>query len=292
MTQNFKKIFISSFFIVNLCFGQSKYHLTKVNIITSNYLYVKCDFKPYNIYPETSTIRMNATDDICGSFEIASEPFRGPMTFANASISVGYLLNGWRLPTAKELIVMKENAAKLGIIVSGSFWTIERDNDNLDSQTRFFFNGNKSEAPKGTKNQQDLALVWPVKSNMDGNLGAIIGNTYSIGNYEVAEYDFPIKTTYTYAQSWVNSLNTSIKAVPGKEWRIPSYEEWKVIYKPIYNFTHRLYWCSDKPRLGSFATKQVNYYKIIVPFKPSQTIGYSESWEFGVCGVRIIRNKQ
>ena len=80
-------------------------------------------------------------------------------------------------------------------------------------------------------------------SKAESPINPIIGNTYKIGNIEVAEKDFPNKMNWQSAKDACESL--------GNGWRLPTKDELNLLYQnkdKISGFTtieYSYYWSSD-----------------------------------------------
>ncbi len=175
--------------------------------------------------------------------EIAQNDFPNTMSWSDAKKACSNLGEGWRLPTKSELkflFLYKDDSLSN---MRKAYWSSsDLDNDFAEIPD---FNFENDKIPK-TKIAYSVRAVRLNKDFYE----PIIGTTFKIDNFEVAQYDLPKKLNYIDAKKGCNDL--------GDGWRLPTKDELKFLYinkNEIGNFTDNNYW-SISANYGSGAWSQ------------------------------------
>lgn len=175
--------------------------------------------------------------------EITQYDFPKTMNWSDAKKACSNLGEGWRLPTMSELkflFLYKDDSLNN---MRKAYWSSADSDPDFAEIPDFNFENYK--IPK-----RNIAYsVRAVRLNKDF-YESIIGVTFKIDNFEVAQYDLPKKLNFIDARKGCNDL--------GKGWRLPTKDELNVLYlnnDKLGNFKSDNYW-SISTNNGSGAWSQ------------------------------------
>ena len=171
-----------------------------------------------------------------GNLEIAQFDFPIYMNWLDARSACAALGDGWTLPTKDELTILYQNKDKVGDFSDNEYWSNSFDEEVIDRNAgtisgypiyKDFYSGEKFRSQFGNEKRYVRAIraairtPEPPKSNTDYK--NIIGKPIKIGNFEIAQYDFPVSMNWEDAKIFCTNL--------GKGWRLPTKEELNILYQ-------------------------------------------------------------